>query len=511
VRTRVRLTPSLGATLFVAANALAFAVIRPGVPDLWAALARASAVRHGVGLTYWFGWFGGSTPGSYSVVTPYFCAALGTALTAGLAALACSWCASALVRTTARPVLASYVAAFGIVSNLWCGRVPFLVGCAFGTGALLLVQRRRAVPAALLGVMAALASPVAGAFLCLGLTGTLLARSTRDYRAVALIAMASTTATMLSLAVLFGMPGPEPFPLYLIGEVVLVLSLLLALAPPAHLRITLILSALAALVLFVIPNGLGANDARFALFCLPVAAVALSHRRRRVLLALTAPILVLSSLSSVSAVISATRPGSSADYYDALAHELDTLPALPNHRLELVNAGHAGYAALLDHAALARGWETQQDRALNSNLYVGPLDTETYRAWLDENAVGYVAVDTSGGPSPEVHAVFAARREYLHRIWAEDHWQLYEVQAATPIVPAPAVLTTSTQAAMTVQVPCACRITVRVRWSPYLDVTTQLPDGTSDTIEDTFRPALNEDGTGWTTLTTNQAGTYVLA
>src|ERR1700722_6247040 len=56
-------------------NAVIFLILRPGVEDLWAARAREYAAQHGVGLTYWFGWFsGGSTPGNYSVITPYLSA-----------------------------------------------------------------------------------------------------------------------------------------------------------------------------------------------------------------------------------------------------------------------------------------------------------------------------------------------------------------------------------------------------------------------------------------------------
>src|SRR6476469_3074783 len=126
----IQLARKHGPTVLVLVNAVAFCIVRPGVPDLWAARARASAVGHGVGLTYWFSWFGGSTPGNYSVITPYLCAQLGTELVAA-AAVVVTAVATALLRGTARPEVAAYVAAFGVLGNLWCGRVPFLVGSAF--------------------------------------------------------------------------------------------------------------------------------------------------------------------------------------------------------------------------------------------------------------------------------------------------------------------------------------------------------------------------------------------
>jgi hypothetical protein len=61
-----------------------------------------------------------------------------------------------------------------------------------------------------------------------------------------------------------------------------------------------------------------------------------------------------------------------------------------------------------------------------------------------------------------------------------------------------------------VQVPCACRVRVRVRWSRFLAVTPNLPGDTPDAVEDTYRPVLGRSSSGWTMLMTNRAGTYVL-
>jgi hypothetical protein len=496
---------------FALVNAVAFYLLRPGVPDLWAARARASAVGHGVGLTYWFSWFGGSTPGNYSVVTPYLCAKLGTEFVGAAAAVVLSAAGTALVRNTARPRAAAWMVAFGVVVNLWCGRVPFLLGSALAAGALLCVQRRRKIGAAVLSVLSVLASPVAGAFLCIGLSGVLLTARMRRYRATALLAVLSAAGAMIMLAVVFGIPGPEPLPPYLIGEIALALALMLVSSPPDHLRSTLLVAGLAAVALFLVPNGMGANLARLALFCLPPAVVASSRRPARAVAMLAAPILVLSALSSVSALVSAAKPSASAAYYAPLADELDTVHAALGYRVELVSAGHAAYAALLDHALLARGWETQEDLALNARLASRSLDLHGYRAWLDDNAVGYVALNLPGDATPEARLITTARPSYLRAIWRSAHWQLFEVAHPRPIVATPAALTASTQSALTVHIPCTCRVSLRVRWSKFLSVDARLPDDTSDSIEDTYQPTLVRDGTGWSTLTTNRAGTYVVA
>jgi hypothetical protein len=496
-------------TVVVFVNAVAFWFIRPNVPDLWAARARASAVRHGVGLTYWFSWFGGSTPANYSVITPYVSAKLGTELVAAAAAVVLIAIVTVLVVNTPRPQLAAMTAAFAVVVNLWCGRVPFLLGCAFGAAALLCVQRRAKVGAAVLSVGAVLASPVAGVFLCLALPGVVLTGSLRRYRMAALVAAASAGTALVTLAVVFGTPGTEPFPAYLLGEIALILALMYWSAPSDHVRVTLLASGVAAVVLYIVPTGLGANLSRLALFGLPPAVVAVSRRPARILTMLVTPILVLGLLSSASAIRSAISPGSSADYYAPLAAEMDALPAA-DYRLELVGARHAAYAALLDHAVLARGWETQEDHVLAGRLEQPSLDAQTYRGWLDDNAVGFVAVNLPGGNTPEGRLIADDRPGYLRPIWRSAHWQLFAVARRRPIVAMPAKLTASTQSALTVRIPCTCRAVLRIRWSKFLHVAPDLARGTPDSIEDTYAPMLGRGLDGWTTLATNRAGTYVL-
>ena len=502
--------PSAGRVLvpvaFVAADAVAFWLVRPDVPDLWAARARASAAAHGVGLTYWFSWFGGSTPGGYSVITPLVSAVVGSEAVAAGAAVAIAAVVGLLVRGTRRPTAAAWVAAVGVVVNLWCGRVPFLLGGAFAVASLLMVRHRRSAPAAVLAALSVLASPVSGGFLALALSGVVLTPRLRDHRASALVSTGSALASLAVVAALFGNPGPEPFPPYLLAETVAAIALMLLASPSPHLRVTLVVSAVAALVVFAVPNGLGANYARLALYCLPAAAVALSRRRLAVLAALVAPILVFEGLTSVSAAQSAGRPGSHASYYAVLAAELDTRPGLADHRLELVSTGWAAYAVLAGHAMLARGWETQSSRALADQLTSQDLDASGYRAWLDENAVGYVALNTGGSTTtPEARLVAGGHLRFLRLVWSHGPWRLYAVRRPTPIVAAPARVTAWSQAAIHVHVPRAGRTAVRVRWSRFLSASP-----TASAAPQAGRPTLASGPGGWTTLTTSRPGTYVL-
>jgi hypothetical protein len=212
-------------------------------------------------------------------------------------------------------------------------------------------------------------------------------------------------------------------------------------------------------------------------------------------------------------LVNASRPISSVSFYSSLASRLDRIPDLDDYRVEVVNHGaHAGYDALLQHALLARGWETQEDNALNAALLHPDLDAVTYKVWLDNNAVGYVALPSSSVQAyPEYTLVRKHRPRYLQRIWQDADWQLFRVRSATPIVGRPASVLGHDQKSMTIRVPCACTLAVRVRWSKFLTATLQT--SRSGRLVDAV-PGVTarvvDDGSGWTTLTSTRPGVYVL-
>jgi hypothetical protein len=85
---------------------------------------------------------------------------------------------------------------------------------------------------------------------------------------------------------------------------------------------------------------------------------------------------------------------------------------------------------------LARGWERQLDRRYGALFYDGTLNARSYRAWLDEHAVAYVAL-------PDAELDYAARDEaaliesrpaYLHQVWHDAHWRLFAVRDPAPFV-----------------------------------------------------------------------------
>jgi hypothetical protein len=498
-----RTSPVWAPMTFAAVSAVAFLIIHPAVGDLWAARARASAVWHGVGLTYWFSWFGGgSTPGNYSVLTPYLSALLGVGLVGAIATVSITPLCWILVRDTSHPLAATWVATVTAGSNLWSGRIPFAIGSAVSVAAIIAVRNQRRAAAALGAVLAVLLSPVSGAFIALGLTGTLFA--SRSHRAISATTIAATAFTLGGIGVYFGTPGPEGYSAKQGAATAFVLLAFLVARPPKYLTVVIAVCLAACPVLIAIPNAMGSNFQRLVWISLPVAVVATATIRLSVALVACLLAVYSGALGAVNDVGLARLPMSSPAYYAPLVKELDSLPGMDNYRLEVVDDGtHTAAFALLDHVNLARGFETQTDNALNAVLRsrVG-LNDVTYRAWLDANAVGYVAVDkTTVSDYPEYSLITTGDLGYLKTVWSDAHWSLMQVFAPIPVVPEPGRMLDADQSAMTIEVPCACVLSIRVRWSRFL---------IADSPDDVLPAQVRNDGHGWTVLRTAQAGRYVL-
>jgi hypothetical protein len=483
--------------------AIAFLVVHPQAGDLWAARARQSAAANGVGLTYWFSWFGGgTTPGDYSVLTPIVSTLLGAALLGALATVAITPLCWRLVRGSNYPLAATWVATVTAGFNLWSGRIPFAVGTAASVAALIAVRSKRRIFAAMWAVLTVLTSPVSGAFIAVGLVGTLL--YSRSLRTVSATTILTACVTLGVVGAVFGTPGPNGFSggQALVTE--LALLLLLTSRPPKYLRAVILLSVIACPVLVAIPNGMGTNFERLVWICLPVAVVATAGRRLPLAACASALAVVWGAQITVHDVAVAGAPMSSVSYCAPLAAELDRIPALTTYRLEAVPDGtHTAAYALLNHAMLARGYLTQADNALNAVLWSrANLNALTYRIWLDNNAVGYVAIGkTALIHNPEYDLVSRGRLPYLTQVWSNANWTLYRVASPTPIVGPPASIRDADQSQMTIDVPVAGPLPVRVRWSKFL---------TADAPGHAPGATVSDDGYGWTILTAPVPGQYVL-
>jgi hypothetical protein len=405
-----------------------------------------------------------------------------------------------LVRGTRHPVLATVLSVLAVGCNLWSGRVPFLFASLLGVIALIFVRSRQTAWALVAAAVGVAASPTLGPFLAIGLAGVWLAeRSLRRSTSIVIVGIA---VALIGIAVLFGTPGPQPFIGPLQREMFLTAPLLLLAGPPPWLRNAILLTIPAVVILAVIPNGLGSNITRLDWFLLPVAVAATSPRRMIVAALIAVLPLASGARRTVDHLQQATLPISSNAYYVPLAQRLDLIPDLSTFRVEVVEHGaQAGYDALLNHANLARGWETQDDKALNAAILGKNLDLATYRRWLDENAVGYVALPTAFiDYDGEYDLVSQRTPSYLQLIWQSTDWQLYRVTNPTPIVRPPAQVLHASQAHVVIDVPCACATEVRLRWSKYLEATG--PAG--------LKAEVVNDGKGWTTLRSTMPGSYEL-
>jgi hypothetical protein len=520
-------------TLATVANIVAVLVVRPNVGDLQAALAREQAAAHGVGLTYWFAWFGGgSTPGHYSVLSPLVTSWFGARVSGALATFALIPATYRLLSRTRFQVAGTWIATYTAALNMWSGRIPFALGCLAGVLGLIGLRERRWV-LALLGSFAAVAfSPVTGAFFGMAVFAAWL--TVRPLRRVAFVVGVVTAVTMLIVALYFGAPGPQGYKLLAALLVITTSLVMIAMRPAQPVRVVLWLLVVGAPLIWLIPNGLGSNLNRLPWVCLPAAVVATAGVRRWVALVMIVPSLVACSYLTAVDLDHSSLPAASSSYYDALGRQLDLQAGLANHRLEVVQNDqvHTAAVELVAHAALAGGFETQEQNEFNAILQNRKLlDASSYKVWLDNNAVGYVAFDKgTRGSSPEYDLVGSGKLSYLAPLWESDTWVLYKVQNASPIVPEPAALVSANQSSMTISVPCACTFHLRVRWSKFLEATVPGPKATAAASPSSgpgvppsspsssggasaavVPPALvRSDSSGWTVITTRAAGRYVL-
>lgn len=201
---------------------------------------------------------------------------------------------------------------------------------------------------------------------------------------------------------------------------------------------------------------------------------------------------------------SADDPTAARAYFDPLAAELSRRGL--TGRVEVPPTRNYWEAAQLGEVPLARGWLRQVDIGRNPLFFTTvpgatgtgvPLTADSYRAWLDGNAVQYVAV-----PDAPLSWVGRAEAElvgaglpYLTEVWSTPHWRLYAVTDPTPLVAAPGELVRQDGATLTFRTAAAARVPIRVRHNRWL---TASDDAT-----------VTADGT-WTLVTVPRAGVWTL-
>jgi hypothetical protein len=470
----------LAPAALAAALALAYVIVAPASGDLAAQTYRSDLFGR-VGFAIWDnGWYGGHPLPAYSVLSPPLGWLLGVRLAGALAVVAAAAAFAALMRDrfgdSTRSRIASIWFAIAVAEWLLAGRVPFLIGTAFGLGALLAHERGRRWLAAALAIAATLASPLAGAFLALAgvaiaLAAPRAADGGRRRRSGALLAVAALAPIAL-LSIAFAEGGHEPFAGSSFWPGLAATLAVLALLPRQWrtLRWGVALYALASIASFAVATPVGGNAARLGpLFAGPLLAPALWPRRRAALVLLALPLAYWQLQAPArDAATAIGDPSTSAAYYRPLNAWLARQPG--PFRIEIpFTREHWEATVVAERFPIARGWERQLDIELNPIFYRPTLTAADYRRWLDDRAIRYVALpdvqfDYSGKREA---ALIASRPSYLRPAWASTHWRVFEVVGARQLAAPPATVSAISPQSITLAFSRPGAAVVRVRYSRY--------------------------------------------
>jgi hypothetical protein len=486
----------------LAASGLAglWLVFAPPTPDLAAQVYRAGLFeQHGFTLfnAQWYA--GHHTPG-YSLLFPPLAALLGPRVVGAIAAVV-----SALLFAALAGRHFGHRARWGIVwfagataTDLFIGRLTFGLGVTFGLAALLALQRDRPRLAAVLAVLTTCASPVAGMFCAMAAGADWLARR----RSASLWVGAGAFVPAVVLALVFPEGGAQPWAL---GSFVIVLAVAAAvglLLPREEraLRIGALVYGLAAVAAFLVATPMGSNATRLgALFAGPLLLCALAGRARpRLVAAAAVPLLVWQWWGPIRETAKGVvDPSSQAAFYAPLLDQIEgradaaTRVEIPFTRM------HWEAVHVARRVPMARGWSTQLDVKYNPLFRQGRLLTaERYQHWLHTNGVRYVALpDVPLDPAAEQEARLIRRGlPYLEEIWSDRHWTLYEVVDARGLATGDGRVRRIGPTSFTLEADSPGELLVRVRWTPYWEVTKG-------------RGCVSRGRQGWTVVRAHRPGT----
>lgn len=461
----------LAPALLASAIGVAYLLVQPRTVDLAASVFRARLFGE-AGFTIWNNaWYSGHPTWSYSVLVPPLAWLLSPALLGALSGVL----SAALFEPLARHHFGSRAARWGALwfgagamTPVLSGRITFSAGVGAALGALLAVQRGRAWLGWVLAFTCGLLSPIAALFL--GLAGVALELSGSRRVGVALAVAALTPPALVSLLFPDGGEGPFVFSAFW-PLPVLALAFFFALPTRERtLRTGAVLYAVAAVGAWAIATPVGGNAVRLgALVGGPLLLCALLAARRR----LTAPLIALLVAFGVWQWSAAVRDvaqtagdsATSASFYMPLNDFLARAGGSAPFRVEIpFTFSHWETAEVSPRFALARGWLRPDDVRYNHLFYGGRLDAATYRAWLSDHGVRFVAVPRA---KPDYSArgelrLIASGLAYLKPVWSSRDWRVFEVARPRPIGAARLGVN---DAMVPFRAPGST--VVRVRWSAY--------------------------------------------
>ncbi|MBT2364974.1 MFS transporter [Streptomyces sp. ISL-10] len=501
---------------------------------------------------YNLAWYGGMHPVSYSVVSPYLMSVLGvrtTMILAGTVSAALTALMLVRIRAVRNPVACALAGVFAFLCNALSGRVTFGLGMMFALGAVGAVfcwpprwrhhRWAKAAVAAPLAGLATAASPVAGLFL--GVVAAALFLNGRRPGAYA-IGLAPVAVVALS-AWLFPFSGTQPMSLLSTSLPFLFGVLVLVLVPKQWrtVRTGAAVYALGTLLTWLVDSQIGSNVSRLPMLFAGVvllAALPYTVPRSRKWYALLLAFAGLNAWIGFKGVDDIVRTAPTASWNRELAPLVDRLQKVgaERGRVEVVPASsHREASALAPYVNLARGWNRQADMKRNPLFYdeENVLTSASYRTWLDRWAVHYVVLPAgrpdSSGAMREAELV-SEGQPYLKRVWGDANWQLFAVKDPMPIADPPATVEHAGAGELTIRVPSAGRVLIRIPYSPWLGLVDEeggSVQGPQETEESKLRETgpksfdnphgcllkAEEDPQGdeWTELLAPRAGVYRLA
>jgi hypothetical protein len=444
---RIEWLPAVALSAVLAAAMLAW---NPQVGDLAAQVFRAELFERG-GLAIWNGsWYGGHYTLTYSVLFPPLASRIGPQGVGAVSVVASAYLFDRLVRdrwgTAARWATLWFAA--GVVTLLADGQLTFALGVAFGLGSLRALQVGRPAVAVGAAALSALSSPVAAAFLAgVVFVGALERGRPLSRAAVWVAAIALGLVLIPNLA--FPQSGQFPFafssfiaiPLWCGSALYVTRGLR---SEERELRWIIAAYMLASVLVLLAPNPMGGNAVRLgALFGGPVLAAVVLSRRPRVsawfLALFLAGGLYWQVTASVSQIArSVGDPSTASAYFKPVAEWLRENDTARSIRVEVPpTANHWEATYLAPQVELARGWFRQIELSREDIFFEdGRLNDATYRGWLRENAISFVALpDAPLDYSSVVEKRLILRDPpYLDLRWRSDHWRVYEVRDPKPLV-----------------------------------------------------------------------------
>ncbi|HEV2980721.1 MAG TPA: hypothetical protein VGX51_04770 [Solirubrobacteraceae bacterium] len=467
-------------------------LVDPHTPDLAGQAYRVSLFRQ-LGFAVWDEhWYAGHNVPGYSLLFPPVAAAIGMRATACICVLASAALFQRIVHTVyGRAALWGAVAfAFAAAADVWIGRLSFALGVALGLGAVLAFVRRRPLLAAGFAALCAAASPVAGVLLALGGVSALKRRSV-------LALSVPAVAVAVALAALFPEGGSEPYPFTSLLATLGVLGAFVLALPPRQrpLRVGAAIYLLAVLLSLAISSPLGSNVERYGvLLCGPLLlCAALQARVRHPVRIATVAVAVAAwgvwvAWGPARETSKVSRDESTnAAYYEPVKRFFSGQPV----RVEVPLLRSRWEAALLaPSVSLARGWEKQLDERYDRVLLSSGLNAASYKRWLDENAVSFVALADAplDSSSAAEGRLIRAGLPYLRQVFSSRHWRIYAVAGATPLVTGPGGVIALGHNRVQLLAFAPGTLLVRVHYSRYLTVSrgegcvTSAPGGWTDVV-----------------------------